>query len=71
MFRGAIILGIGFSLGYVKGLHDSKEVAEKLGEFVGALKETAKASDEAVAAEKTETPTEDILGTAEPTTEGE
>lgn len=71
MFRGAIILGIGFSLGYVKGLHDSKEVAEKLTEFVDAFKETKKAPDKA---ETTETPTEDILGTAiqsEPTTEGE
>lgn len=30
MFRGAIILGIGFSMGYVKALHESEEIKELL-----------------------------------------
>lgn len=73
MFRGAIILGIGFSLGYVKGLRDSKEVAEMMADIVEALKEATKTPD---TAEPTEASAEEVLGTAtpiqsEPTTEGE
>ena len=71
MFKGAIILGIGFSLGYVKGLSDSKEIADKLAAFVDAFKETNKAPD---TAETTETSTEEILATpipSEPAIEGE
>lgn len=79
MFRGAIILGIGFSLGYVKGLRDSKEVAEMMADIVEALKEATKTSDTSDTSdtsEPTEASAEEVLGTAtpiqsEPTTEGE
>lgn len=30
MIRGALILGIGFSLGYAKAIHDSDDILEKL-----------------------------------------
>lgn len=30
MIRGALILGVGFTLGYAKALHDSDAVLEKL-----------------------------------------
>lgn len=39
MLRGAIILGIGFSLGYAKALHDSEEIKDKLTQILDLAKE--------------------------------
>lgn len=46
MFRGAIILGIGFSLGYIKGLKDSEILADKIDEAIQVLKESMDSKEE-------------------------
>jgi hypothetical protein len=38
MFKGAIILGVGYSLGYIKGLKDAEIVAEKLQKLFDEVK---------------------------------
>lgn len=44
MFRGAIILGIGFSLGYTKALQDSQEIKTMLRQLIDALEESNRKS---------------------------
>lgn len=38
MFRGAIILGLGFTLGYGKALHDAEEITDLLKQLIDELK---------------------------------
>lgn len=58
MFRGAIILGIGFTLGYSKALSDSQELKDLLLQAIVALHELADevAKEEAAKKEAAEEP---------------
>lgn len=55
MIRGAIILGVGFSLGYAKALHDTDEIKDMLMKVIDGLAEVSKAAS---AENNTETPAE-------------
>lgn len=61
MIRGAFILGIGFSLGYGKALHDSQEIKDLLLRVIDGLSELSKAASKESAAEDTTVATSDAV----------
>lgn len=56
MIRGAVILAVGFSLGYAKAMHDSEDIRALLAQAVDLLQEQQRKSEEAVDGTATETP---------------
>lgn len=63
MFRGAIILGIGFSLGYSKALQDSQEIKAMLRELIDALQESNESKKRQPTEEKTDFTTPEMVET--------
>jgi hypothetical protein len=61
MIRGALILGIGFSLGYAKALHDSEDIKEKLTQILDLAKE---ANERSKTADTEETPDDTVASDA-------
>lgn len=74
MIRGAFILGIGFSLGYGKALHDSQEIKDLLLRVIDGLSELSKAASKESAEGTTATPSDTVDSNAvdvtPPPTEG-
>lgn len=79
MIRGAIILGVGFSLGYAKAMYDSEEIVVKLTQLItlvtenNNLRQEQKNTEDSVetdAADVTAEAVEVPVGTP-PATEGE
>lgn len=46
MFRGAIILGIGFGLGYAHAMHNNPEILKALTELTDVLREALEQTQE-------------------------
>lgn len=74
MFKGAIILGVGFSLGYAKAMHDTDAVVNGISRIITMLDESAKVRK----AEQKQQPSEPVVAdpvspavTPEPIHEGE
>lgn len=77
MFKGAIILGVGFSLGYAKAMHDTDAVVNGISRIIAMLDESAKARKAEQEKQKKQ-PSEPVVAdpvgpavTPEPTHEGE
>lgn len=75
MIRGAVILAIGFSLGYAKALHDSDTIIEKLDDLKKAVINLSEEADSDNTVDGTATETAESSAVKDyipnPSTEGE
>ena len=62
MIRGAVVLAVGFSLGYAKAMHESEDIRALLTQAVDLLQEQKRKADQ---------PKSDIVGTVIDIDEGE